>query len=56
MEKEFTKKPPKQNLTVRVDGEVLDLAKKRNINVSQVIRHALEQAVHGKLAAKRRTS
>jgi len=50
----FTKKLPKRNLTVRVDGDVIEEAKKMNINISDVVRYALEQAVNGKLATKSR--
>lgn len=50
----FTKKEPKVNLTVRVDGSIIEAAKKKNINISEVVRYALEQAVSGKLSAKRK--
>ena len=52
----FTKKEPKQNLTVRVDGSIIEAAKKKNINISEVVRYALEQAISGKLASKSRKS
>jgi post-segregation antitoxin (ccd killing protein) len=45
---DFKKKPPKKNVTVRVDGNVIAKAKKKNINISEVCRHALELAVDGK--------
>lgn len=50
----FVKKEPKQNLTVRVDGVIIEQAKKKNINISEVVRFALEQAISGKLAVKSR--
>lgn len=52
----FVKKEPKQNLTVRVDGSIIEAAKKKNINISEVVRYALEQAISGKLASKSKRS
>lgn len=49
----FIRKLPKKNLTVRVDGEIIEKAKKKNINISEVVRFALEQAVSGKLNERR---
>ena len=41
--------PPKQNLTVRVDGEIIEKCKKKNLNISRIVRLALELALDGKL-------
>ncbi len=45
---DFKKKPPKKNVTIRVDGNVIDKAKRKKLNISEVCRHALELAVDGK--------
>lgn len=45
---DFKKKPPKINVTVRVDGSIIAKAKKKNINISEVCRQALELAINGK--------
>ena len=52
---DFKKKEPKKNLTVRVDGEIVKSARKKKINISEVVRYALEQAVNGKLAEETTT-
>lgn len=45
----FVKRPPKKNVTVKVDPDLLDECRKKNINISKVCRHALKLAIEGKL-------
>ncbi len=44
---DFSKKQPKVNMTVRVDPDIVQKAKKKNLNISEIVRVALDKAVNG---------
>lgn len=44
---DFSKKQPKVNMTVRVDPDIVKKAKNKNLNVSEIVRVALDKAVNG---------
>lgn len=49
---DYTKKQPKVNVTVRVDPVKLEEAKKRRLNISNIVRDALDKELNGSSSPK----